>query len=343
MDQMDEMDHPSTMKAWLYTSTTGGLEKNLELSTSARTPGPPGHDQLLIKVISASINPADYKVPEMPIASRFFVTHPATPGMDFCGKVVTAGPGVTAFQPGQLVYGTTAAPTQFGSLGEYLLCKAGNVALLPDGVAPDHAATVGVAAQTAYQSIAPYVSPGDKVFINGGSGGCGIFAIQIAKALGCTVTTTCSTRNVQFCKDLGADEVIDYTQEDVLGVLRARGQVYAHVVDHIGLPDGLYAQSHAFLLPGKAFVQVGAVSMLTFVRRVAWPGFLGGGKRKYVIFMLKSNKEDIKTLGEWMQQGKLRVEVDSTYELEDAVKAFEKLRSGRARGKVIIHVSTESK
>jgi NADPH:quinone reductase-like Zn-dependent oxidoreductase len=263
--------------------------------------------------------------------------------MDFCGKVVTAGPGATAFQSGQLVYGTTAAPTQFGSLGEYLLCKTGNVALLPDGVAPDHAATVGVAAQTAYQSIAPYVSSGDKVFINGGSGGCGIFAIQVAKALGCTVTTTCSTRNVQFCKDLGADEVIDYTQEDVLGVLRARGHVYAHVVDHIGLPEGLYAQSHAFLLPGKAFVQVGAASMLTFVRRVVWPGFLGGGRRKYVIFMLKSNKEDIATLGEWMQQGKLRVEVDSTYELEDAVKAFEKLRSGRARGKIIVHVSTESK
>ncbi|KAF4235567.1 hypothetical protein CNMCM8980_003259 [Aspergillus fumigatiaffinis] len=154
---MDKMDHPSTMKAWLYTNTTGGLEKNLELSTSARTPGPPGHDQLLIKVISASINPADYKVPEMPIASRFFVAYPATPGMDFCGQVVTAGPGATAFQPGQLVYGTTAAPMQFGSLGEYLICKTGNVALLPDGVAPDHAATVGVAAQTAYQSIAPRV------------------------------------------------------------------------------------------------------------------------------------------------------------------------------------------
>ncbi|KAG2005114.1 hypothetical protein GB937_009072 [Aspergillus fischeri] len=329
------MDLPSTMKAWLYTNTTGGLEKNLELSTSARTPGPPGHDQLLIKVISASINPADYKVPEMPIVPRFFVAYPATPGMDFCGQVVTAGPGATAFQPGQLVYGTTAAPTQFGSLGD----ECGSPARRGS---TDHAATVGVAAQTAYQSIAPYVSQGDRVFINGGSGGCGIFAIQIAKALGCTVTTTCSTRNVQFCKDLGADEVIDYTQEDVLGVLRARGQVYAHVVDHIGLPEGLYSQSHAFLLPGKEFVQVGAVSMLTFVRRVVRPGFLGGGRRKYVIFMLKCNKGDITTLGEWMQQGKLRVEVDSTYELEDAVKAFEKLRSGRARGKIIIHVSTEA-
>ncbi|KAH1300946.1 hypothetical protein KXX11_004685, partial [Aspergillus fumigatus] len=164
----------------------------------------------------------------------------------------------------------------------------------------------------------------------------------IAKALGCSVTTTCSTRNVPFCKELGADEVIDYTQDDVLAVLRARGPVYAHAVDHIGLPEALYSQSHMFLLPGKAFVQVGALSMLTFVRRVVWPGFLGGGRRKYVIFMMKSNQRDIATLGEWMQQGKLRVEVDSTYELEDAVKAFAKLRSGRARGKIIIHVSTES-
>ncbi|EAW06613.1 NAD(P)-dependent alcohol dehydrogenase [Aspergillus clavatus NRRL 1] len=329
---------PSTMKAWLYSNASGGLEKHLTFNPEARTPGTLRQNHVLIQVISASINPADYKVPELGLASKVVITTPATPGMDFCGRVVIIGPDVSDFHPDQLVYGSIGIPSQFGSLGEYLVCAASTIAALPEGVDPDHAATVGVAGQTAYQSLAPYVSAGEKVLINGGSGGVGIFAIQIAKLLGCHVTTTCSTRNVQFCKDLGADEVIDYTQTDVLSTLKSQGHVYSHVVDHIGLPEGLYRECDAFLLPGKVFVQVGAASMLTFARRLVRPSFLGGGKRKYVILLFKNNKADIVRIGEWIQQGKVRVVVDSTYELQDAVKAFEKLRSGRARGKIIIHV-----
>ena len=327
------------MKAWLYTTTTNGLEKNLTLHPSARTPATPGPSQLLIRVLSASINPADYKVPEMPIVSRVLVSKPASPGMDFAGRVVSTGPEVSGFESGQLVYGTTAIPTQFGSLGEYMVVGKDNVAVLPEGVEPDQASTVGIAAQTAYQSLVPYVSKGHRVFVNGGSGGCGIFAIQFAKVVGCHVTTTCSSRNVQFCKDLGADEVIDYTTEDVVGVLKGQGQVYDHVIDHIGLPENLYNESNSFLRPGKAFVQVGAASMSIFANRLVWPGFLGGGKRKYVIFMMKHKKEDIEQIGEWMGQGKVRAVIDSTYEFEDAVKAFEKLRTQRSKGKIVIHVS----
>jgi len=327
------------MKAWLYSSTTGGLEKNLALHSSARTPATPGASQLLIQVLSASINPADYKVPEMPIVPRLLVSTPASPGMDFAGRVVSTGAEVSEFEAGQLVYGTTGIPTQFGSLGEYMVVGKDNVAALPEGVEPDQASTVGVAAQTAYQSLVPYVSKGDRVFINGGSGGCGIFAIQFAKVVGCHVTTTCSSRNLQFCKDLGADEVIDYTAEDVISVLKGQGQVYDHVIDHIGLPENLYSESNSFLRPRKAFVQVGAASMSIFANRLVWPGFLGGGKRKYVIFMMKHKKKDIAHIGEWMQQGKVRAVIDSTYEFEDAVKAFEKLRTERSKGKIIIHVS----
>lgn len=330
------------MKAWLYTSTTGNLEKNLSLTPSARTPATPSSlrpSHLLIQVISASINPADYKVPEMPIVSRALISTPASPGMDFAGRVVATGAGVTEFSKGQLVYGTTGIPTQFGSLGEYMVVGEGNIAKLPEGVEVDQAATVGVAAQTAYQSLVPYVSAGNRVFINGGSGGCGIFAIQFAKLVGCHVTTTCSGRNVQFCKDLGADEVIDYTEQDVVGVLKGQGQVYDHVIDHIGLPGNLYSESDSFLRPGKAFVQVGAVSMLIFTRRLVRPSFLGGGKRKYVIFMFKHNKDDIAQIGEWMRQGKVKAVINSTYEFEEAVKAFEKLRTQRSKGKIVIHVS----
>lgn len=328
------------MKAWLYTSTTGGLEKNLTLNPSARTPVP-APSQLLIQVLSASINPADYKVPEMPIVPRVLVSTPASPGMDFAGRIVSTGAEVSEFEAGQLVYGTTGIPTQFGSLGEYMVVGKDNVAALPEDVEPDQASTVGVAAQTAYQSLVPYVSKGDRVFVNGGSGGCGIFAIQFAKVVGCHVTTTCSSRNVQFCKDLGADEVIDYTAEDVVGVLKGQGQVYDHVIDHIGLPENLYNESDSFLRPGKAFVQVGAASISIFANRLVWPSFLGGGKRKYVIFMMKHKQEDIAQIGEWMRQGKVRAVIDSTYEFEDAVKAFEKLRTQRSKGKIIIHVTKE--
>lgn len=332
---------PSTMKAWLYSSTAGGLEKNLTLNPAARTPAASLRpNQVLVQVISASINPADYKVPEMGPVSKALITTPASPGMDFAGRVVTTGPQVSGFEAGQLVYGTIGMPGQFGTLGEYIVVGTGNVVALPEGVDPDHAATVGVAAQTAYQSLVSYVTAGDKVFVNGGSGGCGIFAIQMAKVLGCHVTTTCSTRNVQLCKDLGADEVIDYTgEDDVIDILKNEGLVYDHVVDHVGIPSNLYSESNSFLKPGKAFVQVGATSMLTFASRLVRPGFLGGGKRKYVILMLKNNRDDLAQIGEWMHQDKVRAEIDSTYEFEDVVKAFEKLRTERSRGKIIIHVT----
>lgn len=331
---------PTTMKAWLYTYTTPTLEKNLTLTPSARTPFTPLQStKVLVQVLSASINPADYKVPEMGPVAKALITTPASPGMDFAGRVAATGPEVTDFEPGQLVYGTLGMPGEFGSLGEYVVVGTGNIVPLPKGVEPDQGATVGVAAQTAYQSLVGYVSSGDKVFVNGGSGGCGIFVIQMAKVLGCHVTTTCSSRNVQLCKDLGADQVVDYSAQDVLGVLKSQGQVYDHVVDHIGLPSNLYSESDAFLRPGKAFVQVGAVSMMTFTSRLLRPGLLGGGKRKYVILMLKNNKQHLAQIGEWMAQGKVRAKIDSTYEFDDAVEAFEKLRTGRARGKIIVHVT----
>ncbi|KAB8265371.1 hypothetical protein BDV32DRAFT_116461 [Aspergillus pseudonomiae] len=332
------------MKAWLYNSTKGGLEKNLIFSPDARTPGSPQGDQLLIQVISTAINPADYKAPAMStVCGKVLIAStPASPGMDFCGRVIAVGTDSSArqFTPGQLVFGCLGMPRQFGTLGELILASANSTASLPVGVDPDAAATIGVAGRSSYQSIVPYVSaPGNRVFINGGSGGCGVYGIQIAKLLGCHVTVTCSTRNVQFCRDLGADEVIDYTTQDVLKELKSQGQVFDHVVDHIGLPDGLYQECHAFLKPGKVFVQVGASSMLTFAHRLIRPAFLGGGKRKYVALLMKNHKDELVQIADWIQEGKIRVELDTVCELEDTVKAFERLRSGRTRGKIVIHVT----
>ena len=331
----------SKMKAWLYSDATGGLENNLSFTSEARTPPALRNDDVLITVLSASLNPADYKLPEMGLLMRKLVIGtPASPGIDFCGRVVATGPDATNFSPDQLVYGNLGKPCKFGALGELIVASGSLLVHLPEGVEVDHAATLGIAGQTAYQSLKGYVSANDKVFINGGSGGCGIFAIQIAKVMGCHVTTTCSAKNVEFCRGLGADEVIDYTaEEDLVASLCERGVMFDHIVDHIGYPAALYHQSHYFLAPGKMFVQVGSPGVGTFAGRMLLPGFLGGGKSKYVVFVTKNNREDLVQLGEWVQKGAIKVQLDTAYELEDAVKAFKQLRSGRARGKIIVHVA----
>lgn len=331
--------HPESMKAWMYTGTSGGLEKNMKLQYSVRAPPIPRANEVIVQVLSAGLNPADFKVPEM-IGARLVIGSPATPGMDFCGQVLSTGPGATQFTAGQLVYGCHSRPMQFGSLGEYLSIPATFVSPLPEGVEVDQAAGIGIAGQSAYQSLLGYVKEGDKVFINGGSGGCGLFATQIAKEMGCHVTVTCSTRNIELCYRMGADNVIDYTaEEDLVGGLKNRGVVYDHILDHIGSPSSLYYECHHFLKADGVFVQVGASSILTFAGRLGWPSILGGGKRKYVIFFFSNTGQHLNKLGEMMEEGKLQTQVDSVYEFEDAVQAFEKLRSGRARGKIIVHVA----
>lgn len=338
---MSEQELPTAMKAWLYTSTSGGLEKNLHLDPSARAPAPTTHE-VLVQVLAASINPADYKVPAMAfgLAAKYVVGLPASPGMDFCGRVVATGSSVTDFKAGQLVFGCHSQPVKFGSLAEYMTISSKLIAVLPEGVAVGDAACIGIAGQSALQALTGYVESGDKVFINGSSGGCGVFAVQMAKNLGCHVTATCSTKNVELVKSLGADEVIDYTaEEDLVATLKNRGVVFDHILDHVGSPYDLYFQCHHFLKKGGVFLQVGASSMSTHVGRVGWPSLLGGGKRKYRIFFFANTQEHVVAIGEMLKSGTLKVNVDTEYGFEDAEKAFEKLCSGRTRGKVLIRVA----
>lgn len=262
--------------------------------------------------------------------------------MDFCGRIVTTGPLARHLREGQLVFGSAAHPVKFGSLAEYTIVTAEQVAVVPEGVKVDSAAAVGIAGQTALQSLEGYVRAGDKVLINGASGGCGTFEIQIAKQMGCHVTAICSTRNMELCLRLGADEVLDYTAErDLVGTLKTRGIVFDHILDHIGTPAEMYYQCHNFLKEDGVFVQVGASSMTTQAGRLAWPAFLGGGRRRYVVLMYKPVQRQLVQLGEWLQEGVVKVQIDSVFEFADVVKAFEKLRSGRARGKIMVHVGKD--
>ncbi|KAL5332260.1 hypothetical protein BJX70DRAFT_384675 [Aspergillus crustosus] len=335
------------MKAWIYKSTIPSVEENLTFNSTARSPpAPSSPNQVLVKVFSSSLNPADCKVPEQftIFGKALICSTPASPGLDFSGIVVaTHANHKGEFQAGQSVFGCLGRPRTFGTMGEYVIVDQNDLAVLPEGVSVDDAACIGVSIRTAYQSLKYYIkAPGKKVFINGGSGGCGVFAIQLAKMLGSHVTATCSSRNVSLVKELGADEVIDYTAVDVTETLKAKGQVFDHVIDHIGVPGDLYAQSHQFLKPGAAYVQVGAGSIMLVVWRTITPRFFGGGRRWFVPLMLENSKEDLETVVKFLAEKKIRVVVDEVFGFEDVKKAYEKLHSSRARGKIIVRVSGES-
>ncbi|KAL6709855.1 hypothetical protein ACN47E_000640 [Coniothyrium glycines] len=329
-----------TMQAWQYSSTSGGLEKNLHLNRSAARPTISAND-ILIRVHAMALNPVDHKVTEGPLPLRLVGT-PITPGADFCGTVAALGAHVTDLAVGAWVYGAKVGALNNGSLAQYVAVKRDMLGRLPDGVRAEDAAGVGIVGLTEYQALAPNVKAGDRVFINGGSGGTGVHGIQIAKALGCHVTTSCSTGNVELCKSLGADEVIDYKSQDVVQALREKGQVFSAVVDNVGSPSNLYKASKAFLKPDAKFVQIGMGLSLGAVAQVSGnmllPGFLGGGKNSYQMLMAKPSAEVFEQFGKWMQEGKLKGVVDTVFEWEDAPKAFEKLKTGRARGKIVVKV-----
>ncbi|RDW74626.1 NAD(P)-dependent alcohol dehydrogenase [Aspergillus mulundensis] len=353
---MSQPPIPATMKAWLYTSTHPSVIANLTLHTSTRSPPPPSYaNHLLIKVHSTSLNPADHKVPQqlgIPFSGgrTLVCSLPASPGLDFAGEIVSVHPKHKGeFKPGDKVYGCLARPRTFGTAGEYILADANDVAILPEGVSPEDAACLGVSVRTAYQSLKNYLdlskpefeNESPKVFINGGSGGCGVFAIQIAKMLGCHVTTTCSSRNVELLTSLGADEVLDYTKTNVTETLKGKGLIFDLVIDHIGLPANLYAESHHFLKPAGAWVQVGAASIMTAFWRAITPRCLGGGRRRLVPLMLANSKEDLVAVGELVRDKKIRIikEGDKAWDFERLKEAYELLASGRARGKIVVRVA----
>jgi NADPH:quinone reductase-like Zn-dependent oxidoreductase len=336
----------ATMKAWQFTSATGGLDKNLYQPASGAPKPRPYDDQILVEVHSMALNPADYKVPELGMIARPLISMPAIPGMDFSGRVAELGSKVDWARVGEMVYGTYTGSLGKGTLAQYVAVGREMVIGTPEGVDVDDAATIGVAGLTAYQAVKPYVEEGkgNKVFVNGGSGGTGVWTIQIAKALGCHVTASCSTANIDLCKSLGADEVLDYKKEDIVEQLKASGEVFHLIVDNIGTPANLYKASDAFLVPGGTFAQVGAgvgfAPAVQIATSAFLPNFLGGGKNKYQMVICKTRFEELGQLGKWMKEGKVKAVIDEKFAWEDAPMAFEKLKLGRTKGKIVVKVKS---
>lgn len=335
----------STMKAWQYSNLDGKLEDALQLNNAVPIPDRNSltKGQLLVQVISASLNPVDYKYPETAIIGRLTIPRPATPGIDFCGRVIAKHTSNAAFEEGQLVFGGfPGSVIHKGTLAEYVVIPGGCCAALPEGVDPDDAAAVGTAATTAYQSLMPEsLSPGSKIFVNGGSGGVGTWTIQLARALGAEVVTSCSTSNVELCRQLGAHEVIDYRTVDLIANLTERGQVFDLVIDNVGGNNELYNIRNSILKPGSTFVQVGIAmslqNILAMFKKQLWP--VSAGNSKFYFVNMKNSTEFFDRVGGWMKDGTVKAVIDTKYPLEDVPKAYKQLREGHTKGKIIVRIS----
>ncbi|PVH73273.1 putative oxidoreductase, partial [Cadophora sp. DSE1049] len=333
------------MRAWQFSSTNKPLETNLQLVEDAPQPSQPlAPSEILLEVISVGLNPADYLFAELGLLGKAILHLPSIPGMDYSGRVISVGSDINSIKPGDLVFGSADTTKGIpGTLSRYTKTNYDGCIFLPPGVDLDQAAGVGTAGQTAYSTIVSNVKRGDRIFINGGTGGVGTFGIQFAKAMGCHVTVSCSTAKMALCKELGADVVIDYKTTDLISRLKGEGKVFNLVVDLVCTsPPNLFQAANDFLVPGSKFIFVGAgvTSELAKIisKNMFLPSILGGGKNKFKFFFAKYKHEDLEQIGKWMAVGKVKTVIDSKFDFQELPKAVTQLKTGRTTGKIIIHV-----
>lgn len=296
-------------------------------------------DALLVKVHASSANPVDtFQLSWVAHLLRRF--RPAGVGSDFAGVVEAVGAKVTKFKVGDEVFGDAR-----GALAEYLTVAEGaGVVAKPAGVSFADAGTLGVAGSTALQAVRDHgrIQRGERVLVNGASGGVGTFAVQIAKAMGGDVTAVCSTRNVELVRSIGADAVIDYTKED----FTRRGERYDLILDIAGshpLSDCL-----RLLNQGGRFVGVGASAIqhgdggsfraLAHLGRIRLASSRRSD-RSVTIFITKVRKEDLAFLGELVASGRVKPVIERTYELAAAGEALTRIEEGHLRGKLAISIA----
>jgi NADPH:quinone reductase-like Zn-dependent oxidoreductase len=293
----------------------------------------PGDGEVLIRVRAASLGAGEYfGMRGKPLPIRFYIGFPKPKedfvvGIDCAGIVEAVGPNASRFRPGDEVYGECR-----GSCAEYAVAKEGSLAPKPTNLSFEQAAAVPTSSCTALQALRDHgkVKPGQKVLINGASGGVGPFAVQIAKALGAEVTGVCSTRNVEMVRSIGADHVIDYTKEDFTKGRERYDVILDNVASHslsatrrVLTPNGLHVPSSGHA--GMGWV-IAATLAGIFVRRQA------------AVFVAVTNSESLVALNEFIEAGKVTPVIDRTYPLGETGQAFAYLDEGHARGKVVIAI-----
>jgi len=301
----------------------------------------PNDDQVLVKVRAAAVNPLDWHFIEgTPYIMRMGVglrkPKDTRLGVDYSGTVEAVGKNVTEFKPGDDVFGG-----KNGAFAQYVCARADRaIALKPANMSFEQAASVPIAAITALQGIRDKgkIQSGQKILINGASGGVGTFAVQIAKSFGAEVTGVCSTKNLDLVRSLGADHVIDYTKED----FTKSAQRYDVLLDNVGNRSLL--ECRRVLNPKGIYVMIGGggpneQGLIGVMARPVEAKALSWFVSQNMGMMLADlNKKDLTVLGDMMQSGKVTPVIDRQYKLSDLPEAIRYLEEGHARGKVVITV-----
>jgi NADPH:quinone reductase-like Zn-dependent oxidoreductase len=300
----------------------------------------PGPGEVLVRIRAASVNIADwYAVTGRPLIARGSMglrgPKETRIGVDYSGVIEAVGGDVTDFEAGDEVFGGRT-----GACGEYVVAKADRaIVTKPATVTFEHAAAVGVAATTALQAIRDQgkLQEGQRVLVHGASGGVGTYALQIAKALGGEVTAVCGPRGVEIARALGADRVVDHTQEDVT---RSDGR-FDLAVDIAGTRS--FRELRRVLAPDATLVVVGGKR----ASRLLGPlGHVAGCKfgaifasQRATFFIAKLNKADMETLRELLDAGELTSVVDDVFSFERVADALEHMGAGHPRGKIVVTVA----
>ncbi len=294
-----------------------------------------GDEEVLLRVHAVSANPLDWRTLRAdPFFMRLMGEGLLKPknkilGVDVAGEVEAVGKNVKEFRPGDAVFGTS----NYGGFAEYVRAREDRLVPKPPGMTFEEAAAVPVAAISALQGLRDkgHIQPGQKVLINGASGGVGTFAVQIAKAFGAVVTGVCSTRNLDMVRSIGADHVIDYTRED----FTRSGKRYDLILDAAAYRS--ISDYRRALNPTGIYVLVGGSVARLFQTLLLGPWYSMTGSKMGVI-MARITKKDLLFLKELLESGKVVPVIDRRYPLSQVPDALGYLEQGHARGKVVITV-----
>jgi len=300
----------------------------------------PGDDEVLVSVHAASVNPLDWHIMRgAPFFVRFEAGFPKPKntilGADIAGRVEAVGKGVTQIQPGDEVFGDVSG-SGLGGFAEYVCAREAALAPKPSNLSFEEAAALPVAAVTALQGLRNkgQVRAGQRVLVNGASGGVGTFAVQLAKNYGAEVTGVCSTRNLELVRSIGADRVVDYTKED----FTQTGQQYDLILDVVG--NRSVSDCARTLDPQGKCVVVGFTTLFHLLQVVSLGSWVSrrGPKKIGLLGVAKPNQKDLLFIKELIEAGKVAPVIDRTYSLSEVPEAIGYLEKGHARGKVVISI-----
>jgi alcohol dehydrogenase len=284
-----------------------------------------GEGQVLVEVHAAAVNPFDWKLREGYMKDFIHLTFPATLGGDLAGTVAEIGPGVAGFRIGDEVYGLANAAGGLGSFAQFSPVKASQLAAKPRSLDFVTSSALPLASASAYQALVEHANlqSGQKILVHGGAGGIGSFAIQIAKTLGAYVATTVSAENTEFVKSLGADEVINYKKQDFSTAVSN----YDAVFDTVG--GETYSKSYQVLKAGGIIVSMNEKPDEELIKKYNVK-VIGQGT--------KTTTDKLSKIAQFVDEGKLKVEVDKVFPLDDAAEALAYIQNSKHRGKVVIKV-----